>query len=296
MVKVKKFENIDENLILIHNKVFPLYIVKGEKNFLIDCGATALVHTFLDGINRVMDGQNIDALLLTHTHWDHTGAASALQNEYHFEVLGSHRSVDLLSKSKVVKIINRLNQDYKKQVGDTSDTAFEMPGNLKGLGEGDRIRIDEDRYFEVIETPGHTRCSLSYLLQPEKILFPGDAAGVIEQDGSIKPLFLSSYRQYEESLLRLMNIEAAILAFPHNRYIRGPQRIKDFLNRSLMRTRQVRDFILQSLTEPYEVDRIAEDLVSKEFPRPTLLGPKEALMINMKAMVKVIARELTNFK
>lgn len=295
MVQIRRVEHLGENIILIHNKVFSLYVVKGESNFLIDCAVTALAPPFLEDIKRAMPGQIIDSLLLTHTHWDHTGAASFLQREFHYDIYSSRRAVELLQKRKVVHIINRLNEDYKKKLGITSGIVFEMPDNLKGLKEGDCIQIDNDRFFEIIETPGHTRCSVSYRLHPEQILFPGDAAGVIEQDGSIKPLFLSSYQCYEESLEKLMKIDSRILAFPHNRYLRGRQKIAGFLNRSLARTRQVRDIILERLKgSPDSVSEIAETLVTREFPRPTLLGPKEALMINMTAMVKVIAREFLN--
>jgi glyoxylase-like metal-dependent hydrolase (beta-lactamase superfamily II) len=81
---------------------------------------------------------------------------------------------------------------------------------------------------QVYETPGHTRCSLAFLLQPENILFPGDAAGVVEKSGKIKPLFLSSYTLYEQSLKKLSTIKANILALPHNTAIKGERKIRDF--------------------------------------------------------------------
>ena len=61
---------------------------------------------------------------------------------------------------------------------------------LSILKEGDKIEIDNNRYFEVISSPGHTKCSISFLMMPDKILFPGDAAGVLERNKKIKPLFL----------------------------------------------------------------------------------------------------------
>lgn len=292
-MKIKKFDNITDNVALFHNKTFPIYIIKGDKNFLIDAGVTTLASTFAQDIETILEGEKLHTLLLTHSHWDHTGAASILQEQFKFDVKGSQRAVELLQKPKVIKFINRLNQDYKEQLSDESDSAFTMLQNLSPVKEGDRIEVSDGRFIEVFETPGHTQCSASYLLHPEKILFPGDAAGVVETDGSVKPLFLSSYKNYEESLIKLINIEADVLAFPHNRYLRGKDTVADYLARSLERTRQTKDEILNMLAKTDDYDVIAEELMKKEFPKPTLLGPREALMINFKAMANAVNREFS---
>ena len=292
-MKIKKFDSITDDVLLFHNKTFPLYMIKGEKNFLIDAGVTTLATTFVEDIKSILGEQKLDTLLLTHSHWDHTGAASILQETFNFDVKGSQRAVDLLQKPKVIKFINRLNQDYKDQLGDESDAAFTLLKDLSPVKEGDRIEVSDGRFIEVFETPGHTQCSASYLLHPEKILFPGDAAGVVETDGSVKPLFLSSYKNYEDSLEKLINIEAEVLAFPHNRYLRGKDVVADYLARSLERTQQTKDEILAMLSKTDDYDVIAEELMRKEFPKPTLLGPREALMINFKAMANAVNREFS---
>ncbi len=292
-MKIKKFDSISDDVVLFHNKTFPLYIIKGDKNFLIDAGVTTLAATFAADIESILEEKTLDTLLLTHSHWDHTGAASILQETFNFDIKGSQRAVGLLQKPKVITFINRLNQDYKNQLGDDSDAAFTMLQNLSPVTEGDRIEVSDDRFIEVFETPGHTQCSVSYLLHPEKILFPGDAAGVVETDGSVKPLFLSSYKNYEDSLQKLIDIEAEILAFPHNRYLAGKDKVAAYLARSLERTRKTKDEILSMLAKTDDYDLIAEELMKKEFPKPTLLGPKEALMINFKAMANAVNREFS---
>jgi glyoxylase-like metal-dependent hydrolase (beta-lactamase superfamily II) len=292
-MKIKKFDSITYDVLLFHNKTFPLYIIKGDKNFLIDAGVTTLASTFVEDIKSQLGENKLDTLLLTHSHWDHTGAASILQETFNFDVKGSQRAVDLLQKPKVIKFINRLNQDYKDQLDDESDAAFTLLKDLSPVKEGDRVEISAGRFIEVFETPGHTQCSASYLLHPEMILFPGDAAGVVETDGSVKPLFLSSYKNYEDSLKKLINIEAEVLAFPHNRYLRGKDVVAGYLARSLERTQQTKDEILTMLSKTDDYDVIAEELMRKEFPKPTLLGPREALMINFKAMANAVNREFS---
>lgn len=299
MVKERTFETIGNNnrVILLQDKIFPLYIVLGEKNYLIDSGVLTKAAEFRRRIDAALEtfgteaaGKGIDTLLLTHTHWDHTGAAYYLQQVYGFNIKTSHRGVALLEKKKVIGFIERLNQHYKEMQNDTSDTFCGDLEKLEPLSDGDTIPLG-DGYFEVIEVPGHTRCSTAYMLHPERILFQGDTAGVLEQDGSIKPLFLSSYVEYETSLKKIMALEPEVLAFPHNRFFKGRDKVRRFLEKSLARTQAVKDMVLELLKKEEDITTISEIMYDREFPRPSLMGPKEAVMINFEAMVKAIQRE-----
>ncbi|MCP5104730.1 MAG: MBL fold metallo-hydrolase [bacterium] len=233
----------------------------------------------------------MDTLLLTHTHWDHVGAAYYLQQVYRFNILGARRAAQLLPKNKVVGFIDRLNQEYKKMMKDDSDIRFGLLENLEAVHDGDTIRVDDQSYFEVIETPGHTKCSVAYLLHPDKILFQGDAAGVLETDGSIKPLFLSSYKEHENSIKKLIAAGAEILAFPHNRFIKGKEKVEEYLQASLARTQGVKEEIRKLLRQEPDITKIADAVYRREFPKPSLMGPKEALVINLEAMVKAVQKE-----
>lgn len=296
MVQTRELETIGSRrqVILLHDKLFPLYIVRGDRNFLIDSGPAAYGDTFHERITHALNafgtsaGERIDTLLLTHTHWDHTGASYYLQQEYGFNILASRQAVKLLEKSKVTGFIDRLNEEYRKTMNMVSDIRFGQLENMEMVKEGDKIPVDPGSYFEVIETPGHTRCSASFLLHPDRILFHGDTAGLRERDNSIKPLFLSNYDEYEGSLKRLIDIEAEVLAFPHNRFIKGKEKVKTYLRDSLARTRHVKEEILKILQGEQDTKKVAEILYEREFPEPSLLGPKESFIISLEAMVKTV--------
>ncbi|MDQ1353161.1 MAG: 2-aminobenzoylacetyl-CoA thioesterase [Acidobacteriota bacterium] len=300
MAAIKEFETFGKQaqVLRVNDNLFPVYIVKGEKNFLIDSGVTARAKVFHERIEKALKetsplgNQRIDTLLLTHTHWDHTGAAYYLQQIYGFNVMASRRGVQLLEKQKVIGFIDRLNQEYKSMVKEVSDTKFDRLDKLEGVSGGDTIRVDAENYFEVIETPGHTRCAVSYLLRPDNVLFMGDSAGLLEKDGSIKPIFLSSYSEYEDSLRKLMSLEVEAMAFPHNRFLTGKDKVKKYLQDSLARTQEVKEAILKILKDEKDITKIAETLYQQEFPITSIMGPKEAMMINLEAMVKAVAHEV----
>lgn len=294
MVQVRKFETIGsrKQAILLQDKLFPLYIVRGEKNVLIDSGPAVYGNVFHERIRFALEefgtsaDERIDTLLLTHTHWDHTGASYYLQQVYGFNILASRQAVKLLEKSKVTGMLDRLNQGYAEMIDSTSDIRFGQLENLEAVADGDKIPVDTESYFEVIATPGHTKCSVSFLLHPDKILFLGDTAGLREKDNSIKPLFLSDYNEYEDSLKKLIDIEIEVLAFPHNRFIEGRERVNAFLRDSLERTRHVKEEIAKILKGEQDTKKVAEALYDREFPESSLLGSRESYLISLEAMVK----------
>jgi glyoxylase-like metal-dependent hydrolase (beta-lactamase superfamily II) len=288
MVKNRPFSPLQANVTLLPDAMFPLYVIRGERNALIDSAILAKAGEIEKKLSALLGDGGIDMLLLTHSHYDHTGACSRLQDKYGFEIVASRRTKEILENDKAIAFIDGLNQKFKEILHDHSASAFTMPRNIRAVGENDRIPISAKQSIEVFETPGHTRCSISFLLRPENILFPGDAAGVMEKNGTIKPLFLSSYTHYEASLKKLLALEPEVLALAHNTAIRGREKAKKFLDDSLAETRKLKEKIIAWLGQTDDFGRIAEKILAEEYAAPTIMGPREALVINVTAMVKSV--------
>jgi 2-aminobenzoylacetyl-CoA thioesterase len=288
VVTKKAISNLRANVFTVHDPMFPLYVIRGKQNLMIDCSILAKAREIEKKIHAFLGDEKIDLLLLTHSHYDHTGACSYLQEKFGFAIAASCRTKEILANDKAIGFIDDLNQKFKKILNDPSDLVFSMPERVRGIGENEEIKLAGGQTIAVLETPGHTRCSISFLLNPENILFPGDAAGVIEKSGKIKPLFLSSYTQYERSLRKLIAIQADVLALPHNTAIKGKKRVNDFLESSLRETQKLKEEILAALHDQLDFGRIAENILAGEYTFPTIMGPREALLINVTAMVKSI--------
>ena len=291
MVKRKTISNLQGNIYVIHDQMFPLYVIRGERNILIDCSILAKAREIEENLNALLGKEKIALALLTHSHYDHTGACFHLQEKFGFEIIASQRTKEILENDKAIAFIDDLNQKFKKILNDQSDTVFSKPQNVRALKENEVLELPNGQTIKVFETPGHTRCSISFLLKPENILFPGDAAGVMEKNGKIKPLFLSSYSQYERSLKKLMTLEAEVLALPHNHAIKGKKKIQEFLANSLSETQKLKTEILIELQNTQDFNLIAEIILNRDYSFPTIMGPREALLINVTAMVKSIYYE-----
>jgi glyoxylase-like metal-dependent hydrolase (beta-lactamase superfamily II) len=258
---------------------------------MVDCSILAKGAEIEENAAKILGNDKIDTVLLTHSHYDHTGACAYLQARHHFNILASQRTKEILQNPKAIEFINKLNQEFKHLLNQDNSTRVTMPENISAVHEGELIPVSQNQWLQVYETPGHTRCSLSFLLQPENILFPGDAAGVMEKNSTIKPLFLSSYTQYLASLEKISTLNSEILALPHNRVIKGCNNVQKFLSLSLMETQELKIKIFKELQISTDFNAIAEKLFSQEYPLPTITGPREALLINLTAMVKSIYYE-----
>lgn len=105
-----------------------------------------------------LDGYSVGVILLTHGHFDHTGAVNELKKRYGAQVVISAEDQEMLSDN-------------------TKNAAF-LVGASPAPITADRLVNDKDVVkagelsFEVIATPGHTKGSVTYKIEDK--LFTGD--------------------------------------------------------------------------------------------------------------------------
>ena len=131
---------------------------KSGHGFVIDPGAEA------EKLIRIIEdnGWTIEAILLTHGHFDHIGAVNKLRERYHVPVFAGFHSDEYL-------------MDVDNNLSSACGLSIAVEGAQK-VCEGDTIYLQEDPRFSltVIETPGHTTDSLIYYSSHEKLAFVGD--------------------------------------------------------------------------------------------------------------------------
>jgi glyoxylase-like metal-dependent hydrolase (beta-lactamase superfamily II) len=135
--------------------------------FIVGCDVTKLAAVIDPGDNaakilQVLDerGLKLKYIILTHSHFDHTGAAKELQEKTGAEVL-VHKSDEVLLRNV---------EAQATLFGMTVPPAPSVDGYMK---EGDTIEVGEI-HMKVIETPGHTQGGVSLYVEDEKVVFTGD--------------------------------------------------------------------------------------------------------------------------
>ncbi|MBQ6820370.1 MAG: MBL fold metallo-hydrolase [Clostridium sp.] len=139
-------------------KTYPLgsyqtncYIVIDEKTnkaAIIDPGAEA---NYIIKEIEVL-GVKVEAILLTHCHFDHNGAVEELKSKYNIDVY-----------------LNKAEEEYMEF--DNSGIFGKLPKLYKFFTEGEEIKVGEIS-FKTIFTPGHTKGGTCFLAEDN--LFSGD--------------------------------------------------------------------------------------------------------------------------
>jgi glyoxylase-like metal-dependent hydrolase (beta-lactamase superfamily II) len=140
---------------------------------LVDPGPESCEATLLEALG----GERPRALLLTHIHFDHAGAAGSLVRRWPDLPVYVHArgAPHLVDPSKLVSSAARLygGEDGLRRLW--GEVVPVPEGNLHVL-EGGEILLDGA--FEVAYTPGHASHHVCYLHTPSRWAFVGDMGGV----------------------------------------------------------------------------------------------------------------------
>lgn len=129
-----------------------------KSGFLIDPGAQAgLIYDTI-----VSNGWHIEKILLTHGHFDHTGAARQLSEKLSAPIYIYPSDAPYLS------------DPYLNLSGQSGQPV--IIAHYEELYDGETIRLKDNSrfYLKVIHTPGHTPGSVTYYSPDDKVAFVGD--------------------------------------------------------------------------------------------------------------------------
>lgn len=131
------------------------YIVSNDENhcMIIDPGAQGKkVAKYLEENELVLD-----AILLTHGHFDHIGAVDYLYDKYHCPIYIHHEDIEMLTNS-------RLNLSYLEK-------PFSLSAPVTPASEHMEISGFKIRWFHL---PGHCPGASMIYLEDENVIFSGD--------------------------------------------------------------------------------------------------------------------------
>lgn len=134
-----------------------VYLVNGK--VLIDAGMNS--DLIIKQLEKYIKLTDLELIILTHCHYDHTAAAAAIAEESGAEV-GIHRA-DLQG----------VNDEYLSVSVLFGDRAPAVKPMIT-YEEGDKIDIGNEEQLEVIHTPGHSKGSICLYEPVSKSLFSGD--------------------------------------------------------------------------------------------------------------------------
>jgi glyoxylase-like metal-dependent hydrolase (beta-lactamase superfamily II) len=161
-----------------------------------------------------IEPNEIEYLLITHCHYDHTGGIKGVRDR---------------TRSKVVA--HELEVPYLEDENDEVTGAKWYGGSLtpsridlKITRERQTIELG-GREIQAIHTPGHSPGSVVYVMESDgqKVLFGQDV------HGPLHPSLLSNREDYLRSLKLLISLQADILCEGHYGVSIGKEEVEDFI-------------------------------------------------------------------
>lgn len=122
---------------------------------LIDTGATSLLEQFKPFFKQM----DVDQIVLTHYHEDHSGCAHYLQTKYNLPVY--------MSDVRRAECMKKANYPVYRKVFWGSRPAF----HAQAIGQTFQSRTSS---WQVIETPGHTNDHVAFFNETTRQMFTGD--------------------------------------------------------------------------------------------------------------------------
>jgi glyoxylase-like metal-dependent hydrolase (beta-lactamase superfamily II) len=188
---------------------------------LVDAGCGDAQDRLLTNIQACgVNFKQIEYLLVTHCHFDHTGGAKALKDLVKFKIVAHALEAPFLEQGD-----NRVTAAkwYGAKI-QPFNVDLKISGNQAEIPLGGRI-------IQAIHTPGHSPGSMVYLIESEgmKVLFAQDVHGPIHPDLKSNPA------DYQRSLNLMLSLEADILCEGHYGVFQGKKEVADFITQFMSR-------------------------------------------------------------
>jgi glyoxylase-like metal-dependent hydrolase (beta-lactamase superfamily II) len=199
--------------------VASVYLFGDDEPALVDAGAATSANAILDGLAECgVDPADLQHLVLSHVHADHSGAASALVeaapdlNVYIHESTASH----LIDPTVLV-------ESSRRAMGD----AFELMGEQEPVPAANVVHVPDDgatidlgeNSLELVHAPGHSPDHLAVWNPERRLLFAGECFGVYMEraDTWFPPGTLPNFDPdlLEEAIGTLRALEPELIVLPH---------------------------------------------------------------------------------
>ena len=285
---------IDGEILFLGSRKVSSFLVTGEVSALIGGGVAWGVTRLEEQLDQFnVDRDRLRYLVISHAHHDHCGAVPYLRRKYpHLETITSEYCAHILAKSQAVEMMRGLNRRTLEHLGREPAHAgvsldFEAVPVERRVSDGDELSLGRGLTLRFIETPGHSRCSMSVYVPEKRALFPGDAIPYPEpgRDG-LTVTANHDYGDYLRSLEKLEPLAVDLVAYEHGGVLVGDE-ASGIIARGVQAAREQRERIRKRYAELGSLDLLvaetAEKLQSVELFR---MVPADAMSAIVGRMVR----------
>ncbi|WMJ84566.1 MBL fold metallo-hydrolase [Oscillospiraceae bacterium LTW-04] len=272
-------------------------LILGESSaILLDCTVSFCAPETVDNIKTLINNRPLDAIILSHSHYDHAAGLPWLRRAFPETPIYAHPYVrEVFSKPTALATIHKMCQNAQRLYGTGFTGGHFDDAELQvitPLFDGQELPFDNG-VLRILFTPGHTKDSLSVDFPDENTTWLCETLGVPRPDGRVQPCFLSGYQATLDSVSRIASLGKRQFILSHTQAPLSIEQSADYLTESRAAITQSAALIRRLFDEGRDYAGIFEGYAEQywnELYRP--IWPYEAFSINTAAAIKVVLREL----
>lgn len=210
-----------------------VYLITGKNCYLIDSGVAGCEKIVAEYMQRLGRGiEEIKAVFLTHAHPDHIGGAAAIQKLSGCRIYASDMEKEWIENIDM--------QFRERPIPNFYTLVKESVKVDEVVKEGDIILPEEGITIKVLETPGHSFGSVSYIYEEGHAIFVGDAIPDIKDF----PIFVDE-KMSEASLEKMQGLEELHYCCPAWDRVYQKDEWKEILQAGRMYLQKLKSSVLQ---------------------------------------------------
>jgi glyoxylase-like metal-dependent hydrolase (beta-lactamase superfamily II) len=265
-MRIRKPGRVRDRLWYLGHVESGIYLLEGQDESLIISGGMSYIcpAVMVQLEEFGIDKARIKKLLILHSHFDHIGVVPFFKRRQpELEVYGSARAWEILGMPKAIDTINEFSRSVADRMGMGEacleyDVDWRMDIEGTAVSEGDTLELG-DCEVEILETPGHSSCSISAYVPQIKALFPSDGGGVPYKDMIITS-GNSNYTAFQRSLEKLEGLEVDYLCADHYGYVIGDE-ARDFISCAIAQAREHRARMEEVYSKTKDIDATVKELI-----------------------------------
>lgn len=274
----------------------------GDSGFLIDDGETSILYDtgfgftgdkLSENVKAQLGDRKLDYIFLTHSHYDHALGAVYVQKMYpDVKIVAGEYAARIFEKPTAKSTMRTLDRNFARKCG-----VYEyedLIDNLKvdiAVNDGDMVKAGKMN-FKVINLPGHTKCSVGFYLEENKLLLNSETLGVYFGNETILPICLVGYEMSLDSFKRAKELDIENMLVPHYGLL-NKQETEFFLENSEKVLKKTAEHVVEIFEKGGTSDdalKFFEENFYTDLIRPTY--PIDAFLLNTGIMIELIKKEL----
>jgi len=282
-------------------KITDVRAVKGDSAFLIDDGRTAVLldtgfgftgDSIAANIRAELGNRPLDYIFLTHSHYDHVlGTPYILRHYPGAKIVAGEYVKTIFSKPTAREKMRDLDRKFARTCGvkEYDDLVDALHVDIV-VKDGDVIACGGMR-FTIVALPGHTKCSVGFYLEEERLLLSTETLGVYFGNDTYMPSYLVGYQMTMDSFEKAKKLDLKRIVVPHYGLIEG-----DEAKRFLVNSQNASRAFAQALREIFAAGGSDEDAL--DYCREHIYlenvrsaYPIDAFLLNSSIMIGLIRKE-----